>query len=69
MSRESSPRVGDALASDRFPRDPPAPSASAAYRTLLPPLPTGKMSENSLFLHWRPVCTAFQSGRFRVHTW
>ncbi|KAH9375521.1 hypothetical protein HPB48_019304 [Haemaphysalis longicornis] len=60
MSRESSPRVGDALASDRFPQDPPAPSVSAAYRTLLPPLPTGKMSEHSLFLHGDPSARHFR---------
>lgn len=64
MSRESSPRVGDAPASDRFPRDPPAPTTSAAYRTLLPPLPTGKLAENALFLHGDPSARPFRVEDF-----
>ncbi|KAH9379773.1 hypothetical protein HPB48_017649 [Haemaphysalis longicornis] len=54
MPRESSSQATDAAAPDRFPRDPPAPSAPAAYRTLLPTLPTGKQSELSVFLHGDP---------------
>ncbi|KAH9384523.1 hypothetical protein HPB48_026531 [Haemaphysalis longicornis] len=57
MPSDSSPQVTGAAASDRFSRDPPATSSvcgPSAYRTLLPTLPTGKLSENALFLHGDP---------------
>ncbi|KAH9377011.1 hypothetical protein HPB48_018739 [Haemaphysalis longicornis] len=55
MRPESSPRRTGAAAPDRFSNDSrPAPAAATAYRTLLPTLPTGKMSENAVFLHADP---------------
>ncbi|KAH9378891.1 hypothetical protein HPB48_015696 [Haemaphysalis longicornis] len=59
MSRESSPRVGEPGSPD-----PPALSATAVYQTLLPPLPTLKMSENSLFLHGDPSAWLFRVEDF-----
>lgn len=54
MSRESSSQATDAAAPDPFSRAPPARSTPAAYRSLLPTLPPGKLSENSIFLHGDP---------------
>lgn len=55
MRPESSPRGTGAVAPDRFSNESrPTPAAATAYRTLLPTLPTGKMSENAVFLHADP---------------
>ncbi|KAH9361175.1 hypothetical protein HPB48_020837 [Haemaphysalis longicornis] len=54
MSSESSPQATGAAAPAQFSRDPPPPSGPSAYHTLLSTLPTGKLSENALFLHGNP---------------
>ncbi|KAH9384157.1 hypothetical protein HPB48_026150 [Haemaphysalis longicornis] len=54
------PQATGAAAPDRFSRDPPSPSGGpSAYRTLLPTIPTGKLSENASFLHGDPSARSY----------
>lgn len=51
MEGNGSSREEGACSSNRSPAPPSVPAAATGYRTLVPTLPTGKLSENSVFLH------------------
>ncbi|KAH9361611.1 hypothetical protein HPB48_001488 [Haemaphysalis longicornis] len=57
-SATSSPE--GASAPNRSSAPPEVPAARTGYRTLLPTLPTGKLSENSVFLHGDPSARPYK---------
>lgn len=60
MHKDGSSRAEGASAPNRSSAPPEVPAARTGYRTLLPTLPTGKLSENSVFLHGDPSARPYK---------